>query len=100
MQDGGGLVGFLPLLLIFLIFYLAIVRPQRKQRDQHRTLLQSLRPGDEVMTVAGIYGTVREIRDDDLVVEIAPGTTVRMVLGAVRTRVEDDSEAAEGDDPQ
>lgn len=101
MQDGSNaLVQFLPLIFIIFIFYFLLIRPQKKRAEEHRRLIDSVEAGDEVMTGSGIYGTVREVRDDHMLLEIAPGTTVRVARGAIAQRVADDDDAAEDDEPR
>ncbi|HEY7106886.1 MAG TPA: preprotein translocase subunit YajC [Acidimicrobiia bacterium] len=69
-------------------FFLLIVRPRRRQATAHRELIAELAVGDDVMTAGGIFGTVRELQGDDVVVlEIAPATTIRIARGAVAQRV-------------
>jgi preprotein translocase subunit YajC len=98
-QQGGGLLGLLfPLVLIGGVFYFLLLRPQRAQRQRQQQLQTALDVGDEVVTIAGMYGTITEIDDDDdsVTVEIAPGTRVRMVRRAISQRLTDDE--PEGDD--
>jgi preprotein translocase subunit YajC len=69
-------------------FFLLIVRPRRRQATAHRELVATLAVGDEVMTAGGIFGTVRELQGDDVVViEIAPATTIRVARGAIAQRI-------------
>jgi preprotein translocase subunit YajC len=87
---------FLPLLIIivlFGLFYMTIIRPQRnKQRAAARTQTQVM-PGQRVRTTAGIYGTVVSGDDRDVVVEIAPGVEITMLRRAIMEVVPDDDEA-------
>ena len=78
-----GLAGLLPLVAIALLFWLLIIRPaSRRQKDQVR-MQSSLNVGDEVMLTSGIFGTVTDLTDDRLMVEIAPGVTIRVARGAI-----------------
>ncbi|HJR98612.1 MAG TPA: preprotein translocase subunit YajC [Actinomycetota bacterium] len=101
-QGGSSLVAFLPLLLMGVIFYFLLIRPQQRRAKAQQALLRSVEVGDEIVTTAGVYGTVTEIDDDDdaITVEIAPGTRVRMVRAGIGRIIEDeeDSEALEGPD--
>lgn len=82
----GGLEFFLlPLLLIGLLWFMGA--PQRKMRKEQAALLQSLAPGTDVMTHGGLYGTVVEIDDDVVVLETAPGVTMRWAKRAIATVV-------------
>jgi preprotein translocase subunit YajC len=71
-------------------FYLLLWRPQKRRMTAVRDLQAQLREGDEVMTTSGIYGRIIELRDDELMLEIAPGTNIRMARGAVGSRLADD----------
>jgi preprotein translocase subunit YajC len=77
--EGGGnmLISFLPLLIIFVIFYLLIIRPQSKRIKEHHTMLNTLKPGDKVITGGGIYATVVKVADNDITLEIASGVQVK-----------------------
>lgn len=78
-----GLVSLLPLVAIALLFWLLIIRPaSRRQKDQVR-MQSSLTVGDEVMLTSGIFGTITELTDDRLMVEVAPGVAVRVARGAI-----------------
>ena len=71
--------GFLILLvLVFVVFYVMAVRPQRARQAQHRAMIDRVGVGEDVMTTGGIYGTVTHADGDDLVVEIAKGVEVHM----------------------
>lgn len=82
--QGSGLISqVLMFALIIVVFYLLFFRPQQKRRQQETQMQNSLTPGIEVMTKAGIYGTVIEVYDNDIELEISPGTRIRMVKGGV-----------------
>lgn len=71
---------FLPIVLIFVIFYFLLIRPQQKKMKEHRTMVDALRRGDEVITSGGIIGKVSKVQDDGRVeVEIADGVKVKVV---------------------
>jgi preprotein translocase subunit YajC len=92
-QQGGGLLGLLfPLVLLGGVFYFLLLRPQRAQRQRQQQLQSALDVGDEVVTIAGIFGTITDIDEDDdsVTVEIAPGTRVRMVRRAISQRLTED----------
>jgi preprotein translocase subunit YajC len=93
-QGGSSLVAFLPLLLMGGIFYFLLIRPQQRRAKAQQALLRSVEVGDEIVTTAGVFGTVIEIDDvDDIVtVEIAPGTRIRMVRAGIGRVVSDDDE--------
>jgi preprotein translocase subunit YajC len=91
-QGGSSLIAFLPLLLMGGIFYFLLIRPQQRRAKAQQALLRSVVVGDEIVTTAGVFGTVTDIDDvDDIVtVEIAPGTRIRMVRAGIGRVVSDD----------
>ena len=92
--------GFIFIIIIgFLVLYLIVVRPQKRRQNEQRQMMNELRVGDEVLTAGGIYGTVSELEDDLVTVEIAPSTEVKVARRAIAgvTR-EDEEEEEEGED--
>ncbi len=74
---GAGLESFLPIVLIFVVFYFLLIRPQQKKQKQHREMLAAVRRGDRIITGGGISGVVTKVADDNEVqVEIAKGVRV------------------------
>jgi preprotein translocase subunit YajC len=67
------------LLLLFVVFYVLMVRPQRQRQAQHQSLIDNVGVGEDVLTTGGIYGTVTQVEGDELVVEIADGVEVHMI---------------------
>jgi preprotein translocase subunit YajC len=80
----------LPFALILVAFYFLILRPQRARAKQAEQLQARMAPGAEIMTTSGIYGTVLELRDDSIVLEVAPGSTLRISKAAVGRVLTDD----------
>jgi len=80
------------IILLLGLFWLVLVRPQRRQAAQQRELIESLEPGDEIVSAGGLYGVIKSIDGDELHVEIADGLVVRMAKGAVAGFVEHDVE--------
>jgi preprotein translocase subunit YajC len=74
------------LALLAVAFFILIVRPQRRQMAARRALIASLEVGDEVITAGGIYGTILEITDTTLDVEVAPGVVLTLAREAVTAR--------------
>jgi preprotein translocase subunit YajC len=68
---------------LFFLMWLLLIRPQRKRQLEQRQMLGQLEVGDEIVTAGGLYGIVRSIDEDELGLEIAPGTTVRIARRAV-----------------
>ena len=77
---------------MFVLLWLLFIRPQRQRAQAQQQLVSGIEVGDEILTVGGIYGTVLELRDDELVLEIAPGTRVRAARRAVAAVMPDDEE--------
>ena len=103
-QGAGGaggadmLTSFLPLILIFVVFYFLLIRPQQKKQKEHKAMLAAVRRGDKIVTAGGLIGTVAKvIGDDELSAEIAEGVKVKVARGMVST-VLSKTEPAKGDD--
>jgi preprotein translocase subunit YajC len=98
---GFDIMSVAPLVLIFVVFYFLLIRPQQKKMKDHKSMLGALRRGDKVVTGGGIVGTVvRPPEGEEVVVEIADGIKVRVVRGTIQsvlTRAEP-AEKASGDD--
>ena len=79
-MEGSGIGQFIPLILIFVIFYFFLIRPQQKKVKEHKAMVESLKRGDKVVTSGGITGTVESLIDNDKVeVEIAENVKVEIV---------------------
>ena len=81
--DAGGLMSFIPLILMFVVLYFIMIRPQMKRQKEMKAMLEALAAGDEVITVGGILGKVTAIKDQYITVEIVTGTEVQMQKNAV-----------------
>ncbi len=79
----GGLVGLLPMVLIFVIFYLLLIRPQQKRAKQHKTMVAELSKGDEIVTNGGALGKITSVDDNFVTVEIADGVRIKVQRMAV-----------------
>ncbi|MBQ3586911.1 MAG: preprotein translocase subunit YajC [Synergistaceae bacterium] len=73
-----------PLAIFVLIFYFFIIRPQKKRDKQQKNMIDSIARGDQVITIGGFYGTVREVRDDSFQIEIAEGVRATILKSAVQ----------------
>ena len=76
-MGGQGITQFIPLILIFIIFYFFLIRPQQKRVKDHKTMVESLKRGDEVITSGGIIGTVGRVMEDDRI-EVLIGENVKV----------------------
>jgi preprotein translocase subunit YajC len=83
-QGGDTMLGMLPIILMFVILYFLMIRPQMKKAKEHRTMLEGLQKGDEVVAV-GILGRIEKIGDTYVSLEIAPNTTIQVQKQAVTT---------------
>lgn len=82
------LVGFLPLIIIFGIFYFLLILPQQKKQKAHQMMLQNLRQGDRVVTIGGIFGKIISIRGEVITLEIANQVRVEVVRSGISRRVQ------------
>ena len=79
-----GLGGFLPIILIFVVFYFLLIRPQQKKAKDHRQMISDLRRGDRVVTNGGLIGTiVRVPNESELILEVAEDVKVRVMRGMI-----------------
>lgn len=85
-----GLANLIFLAFIITLFYFLAIRPQKRRAEAHRELISAISVGDEVVTIGGMHGTVRRIADDEVELEVAPGTNVRFLKQAVARRVTDE----------
>lgn len=90
-EQGGGTAfsAILPFVLIFLLFYFLIIRPQQKQGRERKRMLAEIKRGDNVITTGGIRGRVINAEGDDLTVEIAKGINIKMVRSGISEIVSD-----------
>jgi preprotein translocase subunit YajC len=89
------------IVILFALFWLLMIRPQRRRQAEQKALIQNVEPGDEIVTAGGLFGHVQSVADDELLVEIAPGTNVRIarraVAGIVGPEEEDEGELEAGE---
>lgn len=86
MASGGGeqgIMGFLPLILIIIVFYFFMIRPQLKKQKETKKFRESLAKGDKVVTIGGIHGKVMEIKENTVVLEIANGVRITLEKAAI-----------------
>ncbi len=81
MQDS--LLGMLPLLLMFVVLYFVMIRPQMKRQKEHRSMIEALAKGDEVATAGGLLGKVTRLGDTHIGLELAEGVEVQLQRNAV-----------------
>ena len=83
-QGGDTLMGMLPIILMFVILYFLMIRPQMKKAKEHRTMIDALQKGDEVIAV-GILGKISRISDNYVTLEVAPNVSIQVQKQAVTT---------------
>ncbi len=92
MDSGIGSLIFLFLLIA--IFYFMLIRPQKRRVQQHQQLVDSIQVGDEVITIGGMHGRISFLGEEDVELEIAPGTRVSFLKTAISRRVTEDAQEA------
>ncbi len=83
VMGGSGLVGILPMVLIFVIFYFLLIRPQQKKSKEHKAMVAAIAKGDEIVTNGGTLGKVMNVDDNCVTVEIAAGVQVKVQRMAI-----------------
>ena len=96
-QPGAGIIDFFPFIMIFVIFYLLLIRPQQKQKREHGEMLKAIEKGDQVVTSGGLHGKVVGTSDDTLTVEIAVLKGERIRVKVDRARIESRQAAGKAD---
>jgi preprotein translocase subunit YajC len=96
-SGGGGLFGLLPLLIIGVLFYFMLIRPQQKRARDQRQLVDSLSVGDKVITIGGFHGTVRSVDESTVRLELNPSTVVTLSKQAIARRVVEPEAGTESD---
>ena len=97
-NGGSGIEAFLPLILIFVVFYFLLIRPQQKKMKEHKAVLAAIRRGDRVVTGGGIIGTVTKVIDDrEVAVDIADGIKVRVRRDLISSVMAKTEPVKEGD---
>ena len=89
-MSGSGFAQFIPLILIFVIFYFFLIRPQQKKIKQHKNMVASLKRGDDVITSGGIVGRIEKVYDDDKIeLTISENVTVQVIKSTVQNLLKD-----------
>lgn len=83
--DTTGLMGFLPIILMFVILYFLMIRPQMKRQKEHKQVLDNLQKGDEVVAAGGVVGRISKVSEQFVQLEIAPNTEISVQKAAVQT---------------
>ncbi len=83
-----GIQQFLPLIIIFAIFYFILIRPQQQRQKKHKQMLESLKVGDKVITIGGIYGVIRDIKGEVFTLEISKDIKINTTRNAIGSKRE------------
>ena len=81
----GGLLSFLPIIVMFVVLYFLMIRPQMKRAKEQKAMVDAIQKGDEVVTAGGVLGRVTKVSDAYVTVEIAPNTEISLQRTAVQT---------------
>ena len=81
--QGSQIMAFLPLILLFVVFYFLLIRPQQKRAKTHKSFIENLKKGDRVVTSGGLYGTITGVTDDAVTIEIAEKVRVKILKSSV-----------------
>lgn len=81
----GGLMTFLPIILMFVLLYFLMIRPQMKRAKEQKTMIEALQKGDEVIAAGGLLGRITKLSDQYATIEIAPNTEIVVQRGAVQS---------------
>jgi len=85
-MSGSGFAQFVPLILIFVIFYFFLIRPQQKKIKDHKSMVNSLQRGDEIVTSGGIVGKIEKVHDDDKIdVLISDNVTIKVIKSTIQS---------------
>jgi len=87
-QTGGGLGAFIPLILMFVIFYFLLIRPQQKKQKLHREMIGNLKKGDRVVTSGGLHGRITGLSDTVVTLEISEKVRVKVSRGNIAGKAE------------
>ncbi len=87
--QAGGLAGFLPIIILFAIFYFLLIRPQQKKAKEHKNMLTDLKKGNRIVTSGGIYGTILSLDETTIGLEIAEKVKIKITRGNVAALISD-----------
>jgi len=92
-----GIMGFLPFILVFAVFYFLLIRPQQKKAKEHQAMINNLKKGMRIITSGGIYGTIQSIDDTTIGLEVAEKVKIKISRGNVAALVTDTVAAVKQD---
>ncbi|RLD18100.1 MAG: preprotein translocase subunit YajC [Caldiserica bacterium] len=83
-QQPSPFAGFMPVIILFILFYFILIRPQSKRIKEHQEMLKKLKKGDRVITSGGIIGVIFEIEDDKVLLEVAPNVKIKVLKSSIQ----------------
>ena len=86
IPGASGLLSMAPLIILFVIFYFLLIRPQQKRAKEHKAMLSQVAKGDNIITTGGIHGRVTAVNEDTITVEVAENTKIKISKEAVTAR--------------
>ncbi|MFS0554441.1 preprotein translocase subunit YajC [Brevibacillus sp. 179-C9.3 HS] len=92
-----GLTQFLPIIIMFAIFYFLLIRPQQKKAKQRNAMLAAIKKGDKIVTIGGVHGTIQDLSDDTITLRIAHNVNVTFDRGAINSVVSSSNEPAKSE---
>ncbi|MFG0216546.1 preprotein translocase subunit YajC [Brevibacillus porteri] len=92
-----GLTQFLPIIIMFAIFYFLLIRPQQKKAKQRNAMLAAIKKGDKIVTIGGVHGTIQDLSDDTVTLRIAHNVNVTFDRGAINSVVSTSNEPAKSE---
>ena len=95
--QAGGLAGFLPIIILFAIFYFLLIRPQQKKAKEHREMIANLQKGARILTSGGIYGTIQSLDEATIGLEIAEKVKIKISRASVAAVVSEDDSVQKDD---
>jgi len=84
-QGASPLLNLMPIILIFIVFYFLLIRPQKKTQDAHKKMIASLKKNDEVITAGGIHGTIVNVKDHTVTLKVDDNVKVEVQKGSIST---------------
>lgn len=91
----GGIASFLPFILIIFIVYFLMIRPQSKKAKEQKNMLASMKKGDKVITIGGVYAKIVEVKDSSLILDIGKGNTIEIDRNSINTKLADENQIQE-----
>ncbi len=86
------IASFLPLILLFVVFYFLLIRPQQKQQKKRKEMLESLQKGNRVVTIGGLHGVIKEIDEEVISLRVAEGLSLKFNRAAVERILDEEGE--------